>query len=143
MDKPVGSGPEYQKIVVLDDVEYKLHIFMPSKAFKLGARVAKVIGEPVVAMASAGGEEAKVAEIMPLAVRALLANFHEDEVLSLIKELLACVTHDGKSIQMDDHFKGRLGLLFKLVGSIIEFQFKDFFEAIGQAVAQATDKKTA
>lgn len=143
MERPEGTGIEYQKHVRVDDEDYKLHVFMPTKAFKLGARVAKVLGEPVVAMASAAGEEAKALEAMPAAVRALLANLHEDEVWSLIKELMTCVSYNGKSIELDNHFKGRLGHMLKLVKEIIEFQFKDFFVAIAQGVAEVKDKATA
>lgn len=138
MEDSGRAAVEYQKLITVDGETYKLHVFMPSKAFKLGARVAKLLGEPVVAMSKASGDESKVGDAMAHAVKSLMSNLHEDEVWVLINDLLACVSFENKSISVDNHFKGRLGHLLKVVSEIIQFQFKDFFAAIGQAIAGAT-----
>ena len=127
------------KLVYIDDQEYKLSMFMPSKAFKLGARVAKVIGEPLAAMASAAGDEYKVNDSLVTAARALFSRLDETEVWVLVQELLRCASQDGRLVDIELHFQGRLGSLLKLVLEILEYQFADFMQAIGQAVAVKTN----
>jgi len=138
MNQPEGTGIEYQKYVDVDGSQYKLHVFMPSRAFKLGARVAKFLGEPAVAMA--GASEDKISDALSSAVKALTSNLHEEEVWALIVEMLQCVTFESKPINVDNHFKGRLGHLLKVTAEVMKFQFNDFFSAIGQAIADVTKK---
>lgn len=132
------SGIEYQKLETVDGETYKFHVFAPSKAFKLGARLAKFLGEPAVAMAGVPGDNSGV--LLRNAVNALVNNLNENEVWALIGELMLSVSYDGKPISVDVHFMGRLGHLLKVVTKVVEFQFKDFFESIGQAITAVTEK---
>lgn len=133
---------ELQKTVIIDDQEYKMIMFMPSRSFKLGARVAKLIGEPAAAMAAAAGDESRITDALPIAIRALLSKLDEDEVWQLITELLTCVSQNGQMLNIDLHFKGKIGSLFELVTQVMEYQFADFFGAIGKAVAGIASKAT-
>jgi hypothetical protein len=137
MDETPGRGIEKQIFITVDGAEYKLHLFSPTRALKLSARLAKFIGEPIAAMASAAGDEARSLDVLPIAVKSLLNNLHEDEVIGLLKDLIACATHENKSINFDLHFEGALGRLFKLSTEIIKYQFSDFFAVIGQAITAA------
>jgi hypothetical protein len=134
---------ELQKLVTVDDQTYKLVLFMPSRAFKLGARVAKFMGEPAVAMAAAAGDENKAIEALPIAIRALLNNLDEDQVWGLIKELMTCVSQNNQMVDVDLQFRGQLGHLIKVVAKVVEYQFQDFFGAIGKAIAEVMGKTAA
>lgn len=131
---------QYQTIASVDNFNYKIVAFGPSQGFKLAARLMKFVGEPVAAMASAAGNEAKALEVIPLAVKALCSNLDEDSVLSLIKELLTSVVYQNKQINFEEHFQGRLGHMMKVVGKVVEFQFKDFFTELGDSFASAMSK---
>lgn len=129
------EGVERQKQVEVDNKTYKFHIMMPSKAFDFAARLSKLVAEPLSTMAAAGGNEMKVTEVLPLAVRALMNNLHEDKAWRMIQELMNYASFDGKSINVDLHFVGQMGHLMKVVMKMVEYQFQDFFEAIGQTIA--------
>lgn len=134
-----GSGI-YQKDIIIDGEEYKLHALSPSQALKIAAKLTKIIGEPLARMSAADGKEDRVSEVLPMAVKALTERLDEDQIVSIIEQLLKCVSHSGKPITLNDHFQARLGRLIQLVGEILTYQFSDFFSAIGQAVAKVGER---
>ena len=137
------AGVQYQKTVHIDGYDYKIHSLIPSKAFKLGARLAKVVGEPLAAMASASGDADKAGEFLPKAIKALQANLDEEQVWTLIKDLLCSVEFESKffnQASIETHFQARIGHLFDLFGEVVKFQFSDFFSAIGKAIGGVAGK---
>lgn len=138
------------KILEIDDQKYLVNSLSPTKAWKMGIKLTKMIGEPVAAMARAAGDDGKAAEAFQPAVRSLLDNLDPDESMAMIKELLAGVEIQGEQKAMitsavfELHFNGKMGHLLKLVSEVIEFQFADFFAAMGDAIASMTTReKTA
>jgi hypothetical protein len=138
MEDTRGSG-ELQKYVDVDGRTYKVHMLSPSKAFKISAKLFKLIGEPMAALAASSDKknEEKATQAIPMAVKALCHNLDEEAVLILIKELIATTSYDNKSINFEDHFQGKLGLLMKLLVKIIEVQFGDFIEGMGALFGKA------
>jgi hypothetical protein len=132
---------ELQKYIDVDGVQYKFQYMPPSKAFDLSARLGKLVMEPITMMAPAAGDDKKLVEMLPLAVKLLKSNLHEKEIWGIILELVRYVYIDGnKMIDVDREFCGRMGHLLKVVGIAVEFQCKDFFEAVVQATAGLIEK---
>lgn len=142
MDSP-GRGVELQKIVVVDGEEYRLVCFSPTRAIVLGAKLSKMVLEPMAGMAAVAGDEDKIAEALMLCARTLTKTLDGMETVNIIKELLTCASQQNKMLNFDIHFQGRLGHMSKLVGEVVKYQFADFTGAIGQAVAELMDKVKA
>jgi hypothetical protein len=126
---------EYQKDVEVDGSTYCVHLLSPSKALKLSFKLTKLVGEPMAQMANAS-QGKDVAELLPIAVRALLSRLDENEVLGIIKEMVATCTLENKPINFEDSFQGRLGHLVKLVAKVMEVQFSDFFAGLAETLGQ-------
>lgn len=132
---------ELQKYIDVDGVQYKFQYMPPSKAFDLSARLGKLVMEPLSTMAAAGGDDKKLLDTLPLAVKVLKMNLHEKEIWGIILELMRYVFIDGnKLLDVDRDFCGKMGHLMKVVGIAVEFQCKDFFDAVVQATAGLIDK---
>lgn len=133
MEERGTKGIDYQPVVEVDGVSYKIHLYGPSKAIKVLAELMKFIGEPIAAVAiSATSGEDKMAEALPRAVKSLAMSMDNDRVLSLVKDLAGTAHKDLKPINFEDEFQGRLGHLFKLVAKVVEVQFGGFLGEIGQ-----------
>lgn len=142
---------EYQKLVTVDGDEYKLIALPPSKAFRIGTKLIKLVGEPISTMALVAGDDKgkdkaaageRAAKAIPVAVRALLANLHEEEMYGMIRELLGSVEYDKKLLTKDlieVHFQKRLGHMVKVVTEVVRYQFEDFFDEIGQAISSVME----
>lgn len=135
-----GRAIELQKELTIDGEDYKIHMLPPSRAFKLAVRLTKFIGEPVAAMAASAGDGEKVAAVLPAAIKSLMNNLDEDGTLSLIQQLLESVTQKNKQLNFEHHFAGRLGHMLKLTTKVVEVQFSDFFESIGDMVSGVMKK---
>ena len=135
-----GREVELQKEVLIDGQEYKIHMLPPSRAFKLAVRLTKFVGEPVAAMAANAGDGERVASVLPAAVKSLMANLDEEGTLELIKQLLDSVTQKNKQLNFEIHFAGKLGHMLKLTSKVVEVQFSDFFESIGEMVSGVVKK---
>ena len=120
--------------VVIDNQQFTISLFAPTRALKLLARLTKLAGEGMAVMAKAGGKDADPLQLLPEAVKIILSRLDEDEFVGLVKELMASVTVDKKLINFDIAFQGRLGLLMKLLAKVIEVQFLDFYTALGESV---------
>jgi hypothetical protein len=136
MENP-GRDIEYQKIVSIDGIEYKIHLLSPSRAIGLSVRLSKLIGEPLAAMAGAGEDPAKA---LPNAVRSLIMRMEEGEVVSLLQSLIATVTLQNKALSFDLHFHGRIGHLLKLAIKVVEVQLGDFTASLGEIMSEAMTK---
>lgn len=137
---------EMTKVVDVDGSVYAITHQNPTKAFDLGIQLTKVLGEPVAAMAMAADDPEAAAQAVPFAIRSLLSNIKPGESIGLIKAVLSSVERqgDGKALLtgsvFDSHFQGRLGHMMKVFQAAVEFQFEDFFNAIGDAIASAMEK---
>lgn len=127
--------------------KYKMRQFSATKGTKIFTRLLKVAGEPISKMISAGSaakknDEAASNDLIAQAVGILASKLDENETLLLIKELLDSVqVYDPKgtlrnvgSDYFDIHFQGRIGLMLKVVGKVIAYQYKDFFSEFASLV---------
>lgn len=138
-----GRGVELSKEIMVESEGYRLVCFSPTRAIVLGAKLGKLILEPLAGMAGVAGGEDKLSETLMLCSRTLMKNMDANEVVNLIKELLTCVSQSNKLLNFDQHFQGRLGHMSKLIAEVIQYQFADFTAAIGQAVAELMEKARA
>jgi hypothetical protein len=141
----VSTEVEMQKIVEIGGIKYVIQHQDPEKAWDLGIRLMKIVGEPFASMAPAADDEKEVGRILPAAVKALMSNIDSADTLSLIKGVLAGTStlKDKENLQgahFKLHFRGKLGHLMKVFTAATEFQFEDFFSAIGDGIADVLSK---
>lgn len=115
----------------VDGTEYKIEQFPATKSLRILTTLTKILGEPLsMAFALAKNEgmnDEKEAEILGKAVGTLCAKLDEDQVIHLVKELVAsCLKGEGAKIQFETEFQGKIGHLFKLLKAILEVQYGDF-----------------
>lgn len=109
----------------------------PSKAIVLQLRLTKILGGAIGALApalsaNAGLDGAGRSAAMAGAVGALFANATEDEVFSLIREVVSTAKVDGERVQLDKHFQGEyLGDIYKVFFWVLGVNFASFFGAGG------------
>ena len=118
--------------------EYIFSQFGAKKSTKTLIRIAKMVGKPItLAMSSAVGSgsilERKIdLSLLSQAVEALTQNLDEDASLKLIEELIGgdAVLCDGKKIDFDTHYQGRLEHMFAVLNAALEVQYGNFFVAL-------------
>ena len=59
----------------------------------------------------------------------LIEQFDKVDVVALIKELLSGVTKGTATINFDQEFAGRYGVIFDLVKEVLKFNFADVFQS--------------
>lgn len=118
---------------------------MPAtKGLSVLTRLSNIVGETLLSMASGvkpkiPGEEGEEEEdlnpdIVEAAVKMLVKKLDEDEVVRLAVDIMEGMTVEGKKVglndrtQFDEHFAGRIMLLFKVIMFGLEVNFQDFFE---------------
>lgn len=127
-----------QQTKTIDGQEYFFSQFGPKLSLKILTRLVKIAGEPLaIAISSAQTKDGKIKldkdidpDILGRAARALSERLDEDEVLSLIEQLTSgdAVTCDGKKVDFNSHYDGKLGHLFKVFGAALEVQYGNFFD---------------
>lgn len=119
---------DFSPSVNIDGHDFRVHLLMPTKAIRMGAKLTKLIGEPFAGLARGDGDEEEFKKALPLAVRTLTQNLDQEETYAIISQLFQTVsTPDNKLLNVDTYFHGRLGLMFKLLVQVLEIQFTDFF----------------
>jgi len=124
-------GARTQEINV-DSEDYSTTQYTATKGVKLLAKLSKVIGKPLSAMAANGDitADTDVATqnigLIAAAVSALGESIDEDSVVALIKEILETTLYKNVPINFDIHFAGRYRHLFNLLKSVLSFQYADF-----------------
>ena len=124
----------------IDGEKYLVKHFSATRGTKIFARLVKFAGEPVAKFLSAGkalkdNDDAAANAVLGQAISALSSRIDENEVETLIKDILDSVqVIEGKSGKLravgaeyfDVHFQGRIGHLFKVLGKTVAFQYSDF-----------------
>lgn len=124
----------------IDGEKYKVKHFSATRGTRIFARLVKFAGEPVAKFLSAGkaikeNDDAAANVVLGQAISALSSRIDENEVETLIKDILDSVqVIDAKSGKIrgvgaeyfDVHFQGRIGHLFKVLGKAVAFQYSDF-----------------
>lgn len=130
----MGRTINLNTFVVIGEENYCITLFSPTKALKLLTRLTKMVGEPMAVMAATADGKSPL-ELLPQAVKALMERMDDEgAVISLITNLLECVTKDKKAINIDLEFQGRLGDMMKLLSKVVEVQFEDFYAALGESL---------
>lgn len=120
----------YDKKIEVGGHEYHVQQFVASTAVKNFTRLFKLIGVPVSMAAGSLDQEAD--SVFPKMIQALAEKADEDEVLTLIKDLMKCAHVEGLPVSQvfDTHFQGRFNDLFLLLKEILVFQYGDFFSGL-------------
>ena len=118
----------------IDGQLYTINPMMPTKALKILHRLGRYLGEPL-ALAMSGEGDLLEQEINPefvsKALRKLFDNMPEQELETLLKDLMNSVIHEGKRIAFDDHFSNYgLPHLFKLSYAVLEVNYGDFLDVL-------------
>lgn len=123
---------------VIDGKNYEFSQYGAKQGLKMLLRLSKIIGEPLAMGMSAfygqgGKTESIKGDVLGRAVKALMSNAHEDEVLDLCtkfsSEDMLC---DGKKIDFNSHYEGNFGLMFRVIQAALEVQYGNFFDALAE-----------
>lgn len=118
----------------VDDESYQISQFATTESLKVLTRLSKILGPSFsVAMAGSKISDPKAqTELFGKAVSELTSRLDEEEVIALIKKLIdCCLRGEGKKINFELDFQGRLGHLFKLLKAVLEVQYGNFFQELG------------
>lgn len=131
-----GRDLDLNPKIVIEGEAFDVSLLMPSKSFQYSAKLMRMVGEPVAAMFSNGGDQESVAKSLPIMVKALTNNLDNPQALELVMTLMRTVSQNGKTIQFEQFFLGRMGLMAQVLLKIIEVQFKDFFLGLFKGVQE-------
>lgn len=135
----------------IDGIEYNFGQFGANKSLKLLVRLSKIAGEPLaLAFASAEGTgsllEKKINPAMlGNAVKVLFDKLDETDALELIQGLTSkdsCLC-EGKQIDFNLHYEGRLPHMFKVLYAALEVQYGNFFDALTDLSAMSKQATTS
>lgn len=137
----------------VDGNVYSFQQFNTTKSLKIMSRLSKILLEPITLFfASAGGKASSGnlldrqldKDMLGKAVRSLTDRMDEDEVINLIKELTANdnLLVDGKKVDFDTHYEGRLDHLFKVLYAALEVQYGNFLGALIARIGSASANTT-
>jgi len=145
----------------IDGELYEVTQFPATQALRHLTTLTRLLGEPLTEAAGVVGEiddlggfldmdvSDAVGAVIPFlskAVKALVAKLDEAEVETLVKSLLEHThsTLEGKAVVVgrvfDTYFAGRLGHLFKVLGFVLEVNYRDFFPEGGVDVGGVLSK---
>lgn len=117
------------KQITVDGTEYKITHLNASAAIKLFTRITKIAGGPIAAFTKMQGG-VDISEVLPSVMEELAKHMHEDEVLSIVQELLRSVTKNNGSVTLDADFSGKLPALFDLLNESLEVNYGDFLQKL-------------
>lgn len=138
---------EYSKTIEVDGYAYLVSHPQPEEAWDIGVELLQMIGGSAAAMAAGSKDEDSAAAALSVAVQGLLEKVNGKSSMALIKRMFKYIEVQGevggatKKILLDDigikaHFRGRIGSMMRLAGEVVAFTHSDFFEAIGDGVAE-------
>lgn len=134
------------KDLVIDDVNYKIHLFAAEQGLKVLTKLIKLVGEPIMELAKGGADQAEIMKNLGGAIRSLAGRLNEEEVVSLMKLLMGKVTVDGEGgntldKKFNTYFQGKIGLMFKISVEVVNHNYADFLDVLASAVPEATPAK--
>lgn len=121
-----------KKQVELDGKTYVVGCLTTTAALKLLTRITKIVGAPMatMSMASAGSE---LETLLPKAITILSEKLEPEEFLSIVKELMRCVTLDNKMLNIDTDLDLKTTLL--LCKEAMEVNYEDFLSEVMSLVS--------
>lgn len=128
------NNTQSYKEYTIDGIQYTIQMLPAEQGLKVCSRLLKLIGEPLAELIKVQGDKTKIFEVLPLAIKSLIQNLHEEEVVALAKTLCSCVSKAGTSANLDRefnlYFRGRYGHLFKILKEVVEYNFSDFLDVL-------------
>jgi hypothetical protein len=115
---------------MVDGLTYEISKFSATKGVRMLTRLASLLGEPIGAFTEGGLDKKITGDMVSRAAKALFERLDENQAEKTVKDLLENVRCDGKAIQFDTHFQGRILHLFKVLKEVLEVQYGDFFGEI-------------
>lgn len=122
---------------VIDGKKYMIGHWPVDTQLTMMTRLIKLLGEPL-AMIIMGGEGSKKSildvkldgSVIGPAISALSLRLHEDEVKQMFRDAVSGVKCDGKDIEFNTHFMGRIMHLMKVATFCLRHQYQDFLEEL-------------
>lgn len=115
---------------------YQVNMWHPDRAIENMTWLVKLVGEPVLALVVQSGSVKDLLDsdmdltLMVPAVRSLVGNLSEKEVVFKVRQFTEGMLCDGAKVVYDTHFMGRTGHLIKVVTGVLKAQYADFFDAL-------------
>ncbi len=121
------------KLVEINGEEFRIQPFPAFKGLVILKKLTKIVGPSMTSLLSNNDGEAQDVDLsnMDKAVSLLVEHFDGDGVESLIKELIASVTKDGKALSFNLEFMTDYGKLLKLVMEVVKFNYSSVFQLGG------------
>lgn len=117
--------------VHIDGVDYKITQFLATKGLGIEVKLMKLLGPSFMELQKAAQDENAQEAVLSAAITVLIEQFDKVDVVALIKELLSGVTKGTATINFDQEFAGRYGVIFDLVKEVLKFNFADVFSKLG------------
>jgi type IV secretory pathway VirB4 component len=114
----------------IGDVDYIINPFKGKQGLKLQVKLAKVV-RPALDSIKGLSDESSQLEVIGEMVGSILNQVDEDEILTLIEELLAGVYKGSIKIDLDKELVCNYSLVYHLLKEVIMFNFKDVFSTLG------------
>lgn len=125
----------------IDSHTYEITQYSAGKGLKLLFRLGKILGKPLGLIAESAKSDSK--EFISKAAEALFEHMDENLGEQTVRDILETTRCDNKPILFDTHFSGQMGHLFKVVKSVLEVQYGDFFSVLLANVSTAQEAPTS
>ena len=122
---------QQQLDVHIDGTDYKITQFLATKGLGIEVKLMKLLGPSFMELQKASQDENAQEAVLTAAISALIEQFDKVDVVSLVKELLSGVTKGTQTLNFDQEFAGRYGVIFDLVKEVLKFNFSDVFSKLG------------
>lgn len=119
----------------IDGHDYEFSQMGAKQSLKTLVRLSKIIGKPIAMLAGAPGkgilDKDVSSETLAAAVGAMVEHLDGDETVELCELLCATtVMCDGKKVDFQTHYEGRLDHLFSVLSAALEVQYGNFFQGV-------------
>ena len=125
---------QQQLDVHIDGTDYKITQFLATKGLGIEVKLMKLLGPSFMELQKASQDENAQEAVLSAAITVLIEQFDKVDVVALIKELLSGVTKGTQTLNFDQEFAGRYGVIFDLVKEVLKFNFSDVFSKLGLGI---------
>ena len=122
------------KIVDINDKKYIIEPFKGRKGFKLKTKLMRVISPALNEMRKAADEDVSELGLIVTAIQSVLENSEDDEIFSIVEELMTGVKTESGSLDFDLEFSQNYSTLYKLIKEVVEVNYNDVFSLLGMNV---------
>lgn len=117
----------------VDGQKYEFEQLGAKDSLKTLMKLSKIVGRPFIMSigASQGKGKPLNTELLAQAAGILFQSLEETETLNIIESLTAKkALCDGKMINFDSHYSGKIDHLFRVLNAALEVQYGNFFAAV-------------